>query len=796
MQLELTENSKSLLTVNTEKGLWQYQRLPFGVSTAPGIFQNVMDQVLNGLEGVCCYLDDILISSPDEVSHMKMLDEVLGRLARHNIKANRAKCVFKVTSLEYLGHVIDIEGLRPTEDKVKAIRSAPEPQNVNELRSFIGLITYYCKFICQMANKCAPLYNLLKDGVKWNWDDSCKEAFKLLKDDITNDNVLVHYDPKAKLTLACDASPVGLGAVLSIVKDGKEHPVAFASRTLTSAEKNYAQIEREALAIIFGVTKFNQYLWGRQFELITDNQALVTIFGPKKGIPSLAAARLQRWALILMAHTYDVKFRKSSENANADMLSRLPVEDPEYLATELPINYFSVTDELPISADDIGKATKVDSTLCKVLQYVKNGWPKHVEDGLQSYLLKRNELSIDKGCLLWGERVIIPLKFRERILEELHQEHTGIVRMKAMARSYFWFPGMDKQIESVGNSCQICASIRSDPPKMSFMKWQMTNKPWERVHIDFFELEGVHYLLMVDSYSKWLNVEMMTNTNSCKTINVLRNWFAMFGIPVELVSDNGPQFRSEEFELFLTRNGIQHTLVAPYHPASNGAAERSVQICKKALKKYLIESLQGGGKKVLLNVRLNNFLLSYRVTPQTVTGQSPYDMVFRHAPRIRFTLLNPKALSHKKQVVTASKVEHLREFDIGQHVGVRNNRGGLIKYIKGCIIKRLGPLTYLVRVAGSIRYCHADHLLASVPVPDVHVGHTPRVVQEKERDPPVLTDSEPLPTQRTPPPESPRVIETPRVIEPVDEGQLIIPPEKTPLRRSARVVKAPDRLNL
>ena len=450
MQLELTDRSKSILTINTEKGLWQYERLPFGVSTAPGIFQNVMDQILNDIEGVCCYLDDILISSP---KHREVLNLVLSKLAFYNIKANLNKCVFNVNSLEYLGHVIDEYGLRPTQDKVKAICEAPEPTNVKELRSFIGIVTYYCRFIDHMADKCAPLYNLLKEGVPWNWDINCQNAFMLLKEEISSTKVLAHYDPLAKLILACDASPIGVGAVLSIVKEGREHPVAFASRTLTSPERNYAQIEREALAIIFGVTKFNQYLWGRKFELVTDNQALITIFGPKKGVPSLAAARLQRWAVILMAHQYDIRFRKSDEHANADMLSRLPTEDSENLATELSINYFSITDDLPISATDICTETKKDVILSKVFNHIRNGWPKsNTDENIKEYFLRKNELSVDKGCILWGGRVVIPPKFRKRILDELHQEHTGMVRMKAIARSYFWFPGLDKHIELIVNA--------------------------------------------------------------------------------------------------------------------------------------------------------------------------------------------------------------------------------------------------------------------------------------------------------------------------------------------------------
>ena len=283
LQLELSEASKNLLTVNTHKGLYQYERLPFGVSVAPSQFQCVMDKVLSGMKGVVCFLDDILISSKDEEEHLKVLDDVLSRLDNHGIKANRSKCYFMVSSVTYLGHRIDAEGIHPTQEKVEAILNAKTPGNVSELRTFIGIVTYYCRFIPNMSTRFAPLYNLLRDDVEWSWTAECEQAVKDIKNLLASDQILAHYDPKKPIILACDASPFVVGAVLSHMVDGVERPVAYASRTLTSAEKNYSQVEREALAIVFGVTKFNKFLYGRKFTLLTDHEALTVIFGPKKG---------------------------------------------------------------------------------------------------------------------------------------------------------------------------------------------------------------------------------------------------------------------------------------------------------------------------------------------------------------------------------------------------------------------------------------------------------------------------------------------------------------------------------
>ncbi|XP_030838252.1 uncharacterized protein K02A2.6-like [Strongylocentrotus purpuratus] len=440
LQLELTDKSKELLTIHTHKGLYQYERLPFGVSTAPAVFQSVMDRILGGMKGVCCYLDDILISSENEEDHIKTLNEVLGRLQEYGVKAKKEKCSFMVSRVIYLGHEIDSKGVHPTKEKVEGICDAKRPENKDELRTFIGIVVYYAKFVPNLASTFASLYQLLRDDVEWNWTTECQTAFEKVKEVLSSDVVLTHYDPKKPLVLACDASPYGLGVVLShLMEDGEERPVAYASRTLTKSEQNYSQIEKESLAIIYGVTKFHKYLYGRKFTLLTDHQALTIIFGSKKGIPSLAAARLQRWALILMAHQYEIKYRKSTEHANADVLSRFPVKKESRLASELPVNYFTYTNAMPLSAKDISEETRKDLVLSKVLYHVMNGWPSHCgEDKLQEYFNRRNELSVDQGCLLWGMRVIIPPKFRERLLEELHQEHTGIVRMKAVARSYFW----------------------------------------------------------------------------------------------------------------------------------------------------------------------------------------------------------------------------------------------------------------------------------------------------------------------------------------------------------------------
>ena len=253
-QMELTNTSKEYLTINTHRGLYSYQRLTYGIATAPSIFQAMMDQVLVNIKGVKCRIDDIAICTAPE-DHLKTVDEVLTRLAKYGIKANWDKCEFAKAKIEYVGYEVDKDGRHPMQDKVKAIREAPHPTNVQELRSYLGLLNFYGNFIPNLSTLLSPLHELLHQKTKWSWSTECEEAFKKSKAALLENDVLVSYDPSKKLILATDACPTGVGAVLSHVINGVERPVAFASRTLTASEKNYAQIEKEALGIVYGVRK-------------------------------------------------------------------------------------------------------------------------------------------------------------------------------------------------------------------------------------------------------------------------------------------------------------------------------------------------------------------------------------------------------------------------------------------------------------------------------------------------------------------------------------------------------------
>ena len=267
LQITLDALSCRLVTINTHREFFEYTRLPFGIASAPSIFQRLMENLLQGIPRVCVYLDDILVSGTTEQEHLANLEQVLERLESAGMKLKRPKCAFLLNSVAYLGHEISAEGLHTTKAKVKAIVDAPSPRNLTELRSFLGMVNYYGKFLPNLATTLAPLYELLCQTKAWTWGPRQRKAFRQVKGLLQSNKVLTHFDDQLPLLLECDASPYGLGTVLSHrMPDGSERPVGFASRTLSKAETNYSHLDKEALAIIFEVKKYHQYLYGRQFE--------------------------------------------------------------------------------------------------------------------------------------------------------------------------------------------------------------------------------------------------------------------------------------------------------------------------------------------------------------------------------------------------------------------------------------------------------------------------------------------------------------------------------------------------
>ena len=436
-QLEMEEDSKKYLTINTHMGLFQYNRLVFGITSAPAIWQRTIDQLLEGTSGTSCILDDMIITGKDDAEHLANLEEVLRRLQLHGLRANKAKCEFFKEKIIYCGHDIDREGLHKSAEKVEAVLNAPRPNDGAEVRSFLGLINYYHRFLPNLSTVIHPLTQRLEKNHQWKWTEQCEIAFHKVKEMITSEQVLTHYDPSLPLRLACDASFVGIGAVLShVMHDGTERPIAFASRTLTKTEQKYAQIDKEALSIIWGVKKFHMYLFGRSFTLVTDHQPLTSIFHPQKSIPVVTAARLQCYALFLAGYDYTIEYKNTKVHSNADGLSRLPlVKESRDEEVVDPVGVFNLMqfDPLPVTVDNVRRETQRDPVLAQVYEMTSKGWPHNPDPALNPYFVRKDEITLQSGCLMWEIRVVVPPKFCPKVLEELHQGHMGVVKMKALA---------------------------------------------------------------------------------------------------------------------------------------------------------------------------------------------------------------------------------------------------------------------------------------------------------------------------------------------------------------------------
>lgn len=707
-QIVMDEDSKKYLTINTHRGLFTYNRLPFGVSSAPAIFQRTMESLLQGLPNVVVYLDDILLTGSDTREHLKTLDEVLKRLKKAGLRLHRNKCVFLQEQVEYLGHRINAEGLHPVQSKVRAIEEAPPPTTVTELKAFLGLLNYYNKFLPNLATRLAPLHQLLRKGVPWSWNKEQQEAFSLAKQLLKSAKVLCHYSADKDLVLACDASPYGVGAVLShVMEDGSERPLGFVSRTLTPAEKRYSQLDKEGLAIIFGIKRFHKYIYGRKFTIYTDHKPLISLFHEAKPVPQMGSPRVQRWSSLLGAYEYKIVYKPGKDQANADALSRLPLPQMDDEEDSGQVFMLDVMDNPPIKTSQIQQWTAKDLILSQVRAWCLKGWPNKVDIQFKAYSQRRLELSVEDGCVLWGARVVIPQKGRSTLLKQLHSMHPGISRMKGLARSYMWWPGMDADIEREVQSCHTCQENRKAPAAAPLHPWEWPESPWSRLHVDYAgPLSGKMFLVVVDAHSKWIDVYPTNTATSQVTIEKLRQCFSTHGLPQMLVSDNGTCFKSQEFELFCKQNGIQHVTSAPFHPASNGLGERAVQILKQGLKKVKGDTLE---------TRLARFLFNYRITPQSTTGLSPAELLMSRRLRSTLDLLLPdiKAKVCKKQA--KQKEYHdahskWRSFSPGADVYVRNYSHGPT-WVPAIIVGSTGPVSYTVQMGdGRVVRRHVDQV--------------------------------------------------------------------------------------
>ena len=611
-QLELDEASRYITTFSTHVGLRRYKRLLFGVNAASEIFQNAISALLHDIPGARNLSDDIIVFGKDQNDHDKNLRATLKRLAEKGAKLNRQKCVFSTNQLTFFGHVFGKHGVSADPEKIKVIVEAPAPRNIAELRSFLGMSQYMSRFIKQYASMTEPLRALLRKGAQWKWESIHQSAFQMLKAALTSTDVMAYFDPRKDTTILVDASPVGLGAILT--QNGKA--ICYASRALTEVEQRYSQTDREMLAVVYGVEHFHLYIHGAPFSVITDHKPLLGI--KKKRTPT--TARIERYRLRLMPYDFQLIYKPGrDENNPADFISRHPQTAPKRENAGEEYVAFLTRHAIPksMTQQEVRDATHEDPQLQRVMTAVQSGEWENVPE----YARFRDELSIHDGLVLRGHRLVIPTSLQHRVLDIAHQSHQGIVKTKQLLREKVWFPNIDTLVETMVKSCIPCQASYQGPQKREpIHPTPLPSEPWIQIAIDFAGPfpSGDYAMIVTDEYSRFPEVELLTSTSEKAVIPKLDQIFARQGFPQVVKTDNGPPFNGQAFAEYAGQCGFRHRKITPLWPEANGAAEKVVQTLKNTIRAFVAEGTNWKSK-------LPTFLRTFRATPHSATGVSPFE---------------------------------------------------------------------------------------------------------------------------------------------------------------------------
>ena len=620
-QLELTPNSREITTFVTHCGLFRYKRLLFGVSSASEQYQYEIQTALAGIDGQANISDDIIVYGKDKEEHDARLERVIKRLGERGLTLNAAKCQFSMDKLTFVGMVLSGNGISCAAEKVEAITSAREPRNASETRSFLGLVNYCGRFIPNLATISEPLRRLTKAGTQFVFGEEQKAAFEKLKECLSSAETLGYFDNNAPTQVIADASPVGLGAVLTQTHKDGPRIISYASRSLTDTEKRYSQTEKEAFALVWACEKFHPYIYGVPFELVTDHKPLEVIYGPK----SKPCARIERWILRMQPYKFTVRYQPGPKNI-ADPLSRL------VNSKETGNKHSSQADEyvrfVAISATpsamttrEVEEASADDEELSEVRKCI-NGKPWD-QLAHKQYLPCSGELCSFGQLILRGTRIVIPKKLRPRVLSLAHEGHLGIVGTKQKLRSKVWWPGMEKDAEKFCKACYGCQLVSRPSPPEPIRTTTLPTGPWRDLAVDLLGPlpTGESILVVVDYYSRYYEIDVLRSTVTSKVISSLEEIFARHGLPESLTSDNGPQFIATEFTESMEQQGIRHHKVTAKWPQANGEVERQNS---SLLKRLQIAHAEKKNWKKELNV----YLAAYRSLPHPTTGVSPAELLF------------------------------------------------------------------------------------------------------------------------------------------------------------------------
>ena len=598
--------------------------------------------------------------------------------------------------------------------------SAVRTENVKALQRFLGFVNYLAKFVPHLSDECEPLRRLTDKDAAWVWEMHHQQAFDRIKKLVAAHPVLRYYDVKQPVTIQCDSSETGLGAAL--LQGGQ--PVAYASRTLTMTERRYAQIEKECLAILFACERFDQYIYARDVITIhTDHKPLETIFTKPL---MLAPKRLQGMLLRLQKFNLHVVYKKGAEMYLADTLSRAPLPEmypprnrlqPDHEEVcRVDLEQVNAAEYLRISRDglqNIQRLTERDKQLQSLKTIVLRGWPEtkqEVDPKITEYWNYRDEIGVQNGVIYKGDRVIIPSELRREMIQRIHASHQGEQASLRRAREVIFWPGMNHQIKDTVSQCSICAEYAPTQQKEPLLTHELPTRPWSTVAQDLYCFNGRDYLLTVDAFSGFWEVDELRSTTAGTVVQKTKQHFARYGIPDKVYTDNGPQFDCTEFTKFAQEWQFEHYTSSPYHAQSNGLVEAAVKTAK---------SLQKKAAKAHQDPWLS--FLAYRNTPSEGMDSSPAQRLMSRRTRttlpIATHLLSPEVqaeveakLAHKrrrskKYYDTGSK--ELPELEIGQPVRMQSEGG---KWRRGICNAKVAPRSYVLEVDGDLYRRNRRHI--------------------------------------------------------------------------------------
>ena len=687
-----------------------------------------------------------------------------------------------------MGHVDSDEGLKADPVKVEAVLAMPEPTDVEGVQRMNGFVNYLSKFLPNLSTLMEPIRRLTRKSVEWDWGPEQAAAFRTVKKLVAAAPVLRYYDPKKELSVQCDASKSGLGAVL--LQEGQ--PIAYASRSMSGAEQRYAQIEKEMLAIVFAMEKFHQYTYGRRVCVQSDHKPLESIM--KKSLDK-APKRLQAMMLRLQKYTLDISYVPGKTIVLADTLSRAYIDgdssnDHEEFAHVHVTKYLPITDRRLLL---LKEATASDEVLRCLRELVTDGWPSDksmVPPAAMPFFHFRDEITAHDGLLMRGNRVIVPHSMRMDMKEKIHSSHVGIEACLRRARECLFWPNMSVEIKDYVSQFEVCAKFSENQQKETIMCHDLPDRPWSKVGVDLFELEGSNYVVVVDYNSNFWEINKLDDTSSQTVVRKLKAHFARYGIPDTLVSDNGPQFASKEFANFADKWDFDHTPSSPGHSQSNGRAEAAVKAAKKMLKK----ALDAKSDPYLA-------LLDIRNTPSQDSGYSPAQKLMGRRTRTLLptteTLLKPDGIPGKMLLGLAKTTQqrqakyynqHARDLPLleeGDRVRLQpfqRNR----PWQSGTVVKRLDERSYEVETeSGSVLRRNRVYLRksADTKVPTSVPQDTPPEVIPQPC-PPMLNEGPSTPAKQP-------------AMERADISQKPTPPQisvsPTKKSRSGRIIRTPER---